>query len=152
MRPASGRSPRPARREDYDAIAAVIDQWWGRPVLGSLPRLFFDLFHRTSLVIDGAEGPAAFLAGILSPSDPRQAYIHFAGVDPGTRQRGLGRVLYEAFFALARADGRSEVRAVTSPANTGSVAFHQSMGFAVTGPVPGYNGPGRDFIVFHRSL
>jgi hypothetical protein len=32
------------------------------------------------------------------------------------------------------------------------VAFHQSMGFAVTGPVPGYNGPGRDLIVFRRAL
>jgi hypothetical protein len=32
------------------------------------------------------------------------------------------------------------------------VAFHQSMGFAMTGPVPGYNGPGRDLIVFRRAL
>jgi len=37
-----------AQPADYDAIASRVDQWWGRPVLGSLPRLFFDLFHRTS--------------------------------------------------------------------------------------------------------
>jgi len=143
---------RPAEPGDYDAIATVVDQWWDRSILASLPRLFFDLFHRTSLVIDGPDGPQAFLVGILSPSDPEQAYIHFAGVAPGARGRGLGRLLYEEFFALARADGRREVRAVTSPANTGSVAFHRSMGFAVTGPVPGYNGPGQDLIVFRRRL
>jgi ribosomal protein S18 acetylase RimI-like enzyme len=143
---------RAADAADYDAIAAVIDQWWGRPVLASLPRLFFDLFHRTSLVIDGPDGPEAFLVGILSPSDPEQAYIHFVGVAPGARGRGLARLLYDEFFALARAGGRREVRAVTSPVNTGSVAFHRSLGFAVTGPVPGYNGPGRDLIVFRRPL
>ena len=152
MRPDTGKRARPAEPADYDAIAAVIDDWWGRPVLAALPRLFFDLFHRTSLVIDGPGGPQAFLVGILSPSDPEQAYVHFAGVAPGARHSGLGRVLYEDFFALARADRRREVRAVTSAGNTGSVAFHQSLGFAVTGPVPGYNGPGRDRIVFRRPI
>jgi ribosomal protein S18 acetylase RimI-like enzyme len=144
--------PRPAQPQDYDAIAAVIDAWWGRPVLGSLPRVFFDLFHHTSLVVDGAAGPDAFLVGILSPSDPRQAYIHFVGVCPTTRQRGLGRALYEQFFAMARADGRREVSAITAPVNTGSIAFHESMGFTVTGPVPAYNGPGANMMLFRRSL
>ena len=157
-RPEPPGAIRPAEPGDYDTIAAVLDQWWGRPVLGVLPRLFFDLFHRTSLIVDGPDGPdgrdgpRAFLAGILSPSDPEQAYIHFVGVAPGARQQGLGRLLYDEFFALARADGRREVRAITSPGNTGSVAFHRSMGFSVTGPVAGYNGPGQDRIVFRRPL
>jgi ribosomal protein S18 acetylase RimI-like enzyme len=147
----TGRA-RLARPGDYDAIAAVLDSWWGRPVVAALPRLFFDLFHRTSLVVDGPAGPDAFLVGILSPGDPEQAYIHFAGVAPAARQRGLGRALYEQFFALARADGRREVRAITSPANAGSIAFHESMGFTVTGPLPGYNGPGADRVLFRRPL
>lgn len=143
---------RPARPEDYDAIAAVISQWWGRPVLAALPRLFLDHFHGSSLVVDGPDGPVAFLIGILSPAQRRRAYIHFAGVAPNARQAGLGRRLYEEFFALARADGRRVVSAVTAPANAGSIAFHRSMGFAVTGPVPDYNGPGRDFVTFERPL
>ncbi|HEY1920067.1 MAG TPA: GNAT family N-acetyltransferase [Streptosporangiaceae bacterium] len=143
---------RPAQPRDYDAIAAVINTWWGRPVLGSLPRVFFDLFHRTSLVVDGATGPDAFLVGILSPSDPWQAYIHFVGVAPDARQRGLARALYEQFFAMARADSRREVGAITAPVNTGSIAFHESMGFTVTGPVPAYNGPGADMMLFRRPL
>lgn len=143
---------RQARPADYDPIAAVVDEWWGRPILGSLPRLFLALFHQTSLVVDGAGGPEAFLIGILSPSDRERAYIHFVGVAPHARGQGLGKVLYGAFFELARAEGRSAVSAVTSPANTGSVAFHRSMGFTVTGPVADYHGPGRDLMVFARAL
>ena len=147
--PADTRTASPA---DYDAIAAVADEWWGRPILGSLPRLFLDLFWRTSLIIDGPAGPDAFLIGILSPSDGERAYIHFVGVAPHARARGLGRQLYEEFFRLARADGRTSVTAVTSPVNAGSIAFHSSMGFTVTGPVSGYHGPGRDLVVFERAL
>jgi ribosomal protein S18 acetylase RimI-like enzyme len=143
---------RQARPEDYDAIAAVVDDWWGRPIQASLPRLFLQLFYRTSLVVDGQDGPDAFLCGILSPSDSDRAYIHFVGVAPAARQRGLGRQLYDEFFRIARADGRSVVSAVTSPVNAGSIAFHESMGFTVTGPVPNYHGPGRDLIVFERGL
>jgi ribosomal protein S18 acetylase RimI-like enzyme len=143
---------RMAKPDDYDAIAAVVNGWWGRPILSALPRLFLDHFYRTSLVIDGPDGPLAFLVGILSPSEPDQAYIHFVGVSPAARQRGLARRLYEEFFAMARADGRLAVRAITAPVNGGSIAFHRSMGFTVTGPVADYEGPGRDYVVFERRL
>jgi len=143
---------RMARPDDYDAIAAVADDWWGRPILGALPRLFLDHFYRTSLVVEGPDGLLAFLVGILSPSQPGQAYIHFVGVAPRARGLGLGRRLYEEFFALARADGRRVVSAVTAPVNAGSVAFHRAMGFTVTGPVAGYDGPGHDKFFFERGL
>lgn len=148
---AHGR-PRQARPEDYDAIAAIADRWWGRPVLASLPRLFLDHFCRSSLVIDGPDGPVAFLIGLLSPGQPGEAYIHFAAVAPGARHQGYASVLYEEFFQLAKADGRRMVTAVTSPGNDGSVRFHQAMGFTVTGPVADYNGPGRDRILFRKEL
>lgn len=90
--------------------------------------------------------------GILSPSDPVQAYVHVVGVAPDARRRGLGQSLYAAFFDLAVADGRRVVRAITSPANRQSVAFHASLGFAVRGPVDGHNGPGTSLMVFERRL
>jgi L-amino acid N-acyltransferase YncA len=130
----------------------VIDAWWGRPILGSLPRLFLDHFHGTSLVIDGPGGLMAFLIGILSPSQPERAYIHFVGVTPDARGHGLGGALYREFFAFARADGRRVVSAVTAPVNSDSIRFHRSMGFTVTGPVPDYDGPGHDLVVFERLL
>jgi ribosomal protein S18 acetylase RimI-like enzyme len=141
-----------ARPGDYDAIAAVVNDWWGRPVLGAIPRLFLDHFHRTSLVVEDQDGLLAFLVGILSPSDAGQAYIHFVGVAPRARSLGLGRRLYQEFFSLARDDGRTKVKAITAPVNTPSIAFHRAMGFTVTGPVPDYEGPGRDYMVFERRL
>jgi ribosomal protein S18 acetylase RimI-like enzyme len=143
---------RAATPGDYDTIARVIDDWWGRPVLGALPRLFLDLFCRTSLIIDGDNGPDAFLVGILSPADAVRAYIHFVGVSPAVRGRGYARLLYEEFFRIARTDGRTVVSAITAVANAGSVAFHRALGFSVTGPVEDYDGPGRPMLVFERVL
>ena len=144
--------PRAAQPGDYDAIAAAIDEWWGRPVLAALPRLFLDLFHQTSLVVDGPGGPVAFLVGILSPADRQRAYIHFVGVAPEQRRQRLAGLLYDEFFALARAAGRTTVSAVTASGNATSIRFHQAMGFTVSDPVPDYNGPGRELVVFHRTL
>jgi GNAT superfamily N-acetyltransferase len=82
-------------------------------------------------------------------------------VDPAERGGGLGRLLYEAFFRAAEARGCSLVRAVTSPVNRGSVAFHQRMGFllepgdAEVDGIPvssGYDGPGGDRVRFLRVL
>ena len=121
-------------------------------MLAALPRLFLDHFHRTSLIVDEPAGLVAFLIGIMSPSDSRRAYVHFAGVAPEARRHGLARMLYAEFFRLARADGRTIVSAVTAPANRTSISFHQSQGFVVAGPVADYNGPGQDLILFERPL
>ncbi|GIE36832.1 hypothetical protein Ait01nite_098770 [Actinoplanes italicus] len=142
-----------AQATDYDEIIAVVDDWWGRPVAGLLPRLFLDHFHRTSLVARDSDGAlAGFLIGLLSPSQAGRAYIHFVGVAPAFRGSGLGRRLYERFFTIAREAGCAGVGAITAPVNTGSIAFHQSMGFTVTGPQQGYDGPGKDMVVFDRPL
>ncbi len=145
----SVRTTEPA---DYDRIVAVVDQWWGRPVRQVLPRLFLDHFHATSLVAERAGTLAGFVVGFFSPSASGVAYIHFTGVDPGLRGLGLARVLYERFFGLAAADGRRVVRAITSPGNSGSIAFHAAMGFTVAGPVPDYDGPGAGKVLFERGL
>ena len=142
---------RAASPDDYDRIIAVVDDWWGREIHDILPRLFLDHFHRTSLVAEDGGDLAGFLVGFMSPSLPEAAYIHFVGVRPAFRGTGLGRRLYEAFFAMAAADGRSSVGALTSPQNTGSVAFHEAMGFVAT-LKPEYDGPGTPRVVFKRAL
>ena len=142
---------------DYDSMVAVVDSWWGRPIAGALQRVFLDHFSRTSLVAErsvdrGGVQMTGFLVGFASPDDAEQAYIHFVGVDPGVRGSGLGRALYERFFDLMRSQGRTVVHAVTSPVNTGSIAFHQALGFSAGEPVVDYDGPGADRVVFARSL
>ncbi|MGN9841752.1 N-acetyltransferase family protein [Nonomuraea sp. H19] len=149
MTPYDLRTATPA---DYDAIAAVADAWWGRPILHALPRLFLDHFHRTSLVAEGPGGMAGFLIGFISPSETDEAYIHFVGVSPGARGGGVGRAMYERFFDLARRHDRHVVKAITAPVNTASIAFHRRMGFAASDPVPHYNGPGTTLVTFSRPL
>lgn len=147
-----GHTIRQARPEDYDAIAAVLDAWWGREIVGSLPRLFLDHFHRTSLVAENGAGLSGFLIGFVSPSEPEEAYIHFVGVDPSARKSGLARTLYQRFFEIARRNDRRVVKAITSPVNLVSQDFHRRMGFAVSEPVPDYNGPGHPLVTFERAL
>jgi len=143
---------RTAAAADYDRIIVVLDDWWGRPVRQALPRLFLDHFHATSFVAERDGDLAGFLIGFMSPSLPGAAYIHFVGVHPHFRGNGLARVLYQRFFELAAADGRRVVSAVTAPRNTGSIAFHTAMGFTVTEPIPGYDGPSSGKVLFERRL
>jgi predicted GNAT superfamily acetyltransferase len=126
---------RPLRPSDYLAVISVIDDWWGgRHMADMLPRLFFEHFTDTSFAAERDGELTGFLVGLRSQSHPGEAYIHFVGVHPGERGRGLGRRLYERFFDAARTQGCDLVRAVTSPVNQGSVRFHQRMGFDI---VPG---------------
>lgn len=119
----------------------------------ALPRLFLDHFHATSTVATWPDDSlAGFLVAFLSPSIPLEAYIHFVGVAPEARGRGLARGMYQDFFERAAAAGCERVRAITSPVNTTSIAFHRAMGFAVEGPVADYAGPGVDRMVFTRPL
>jgi ribosomal protein S18 acetylase RimI-like enzyme len=146
-----GVTIRPAVPSDYDRIAAVIDDWWGRPLRQVLPRLFLDHFHDTSFVAEDGAGLSGFLVGFLSPANREDAYVHFVGVEPGRRHGGLGRELYERFFALAREAGRSRVRAVTAPVNEASIAFHRRLGFEAR-EVADYDGPDSAKVVFERTI
>ena len=143
---------RAARRDDYEAIVSVVDEWWGRPMAHMVPRLFLDHFHATSLVAEEDGALMGFLIGFHSPSRPDRAYIHFVGVAPDQRRTGLARRLYTAFFETAIQHGCTTVNAITGPVNTGSIAFHRAMGFSVRGPVPDYDGIGADRMVFERLL
>jgi ribosomal protein S18 acetylase RimI-like enzyme len=153
---------RHAEPEDYDSVIRVVDAWWGgRRMADMLPRLFFTHFRPTSFVAEIDGTVAGFVTGFISATCPEQAYIHFVGVDPATRGSGVGRALYERFFAAARGAGCDEVLAVTSPRNAGSIAFHHGMGFealpgsAKSGEVPftpDYDGPGEDRVRFRRGL
>ena len=117
---------------DYPVIISVLDEWWsGRKMSAMLPRLFFEHFCETSFIIEKDGRIAAFLIGFFSQSQPNEAYIHFVGVHPQCRKCGFGRELYERFFAAMQQGQRKLVRCVTSPINTGSIAFHTQMGFRI---------------------
>jgi ribosomal protein S18 acetylase RimI-like enzyme len=144
---------RHAEPTDHARVAAVIDDWWGgRPMRDMLPRLFFTHFRDTSFVAEEDGELAGFLCGFLSQTYPDQAYVHFVGVSPDHRSAGLARELYERFFAAARTAGRLSVHCVTSPKNTGSIAFHERIGFEIEGEVEGYDGSGEARVLLARAL
>ena len=163
------RTTRRARTDDHGALVECVQSWWGesrtpeqaRELSMLLPRLFLQHFAGTSLVVEDADGIRAFLVGFHSADVADEAYIHFVGVDPRMRGTGTARDLYGRFFAQAAQAGRRTVRAITSPANTGSIAFHRAMGFEIE---PGdtrvdgipvradYDGPGQDRVCFRRLL
>ena len=153
-RPVSELTVRHAKPSDYGRIIGRVNVWWGgREMAPMLPRLFFVHFEGTSFVAEDGDGDlAAFLCGFLSQTDSSEAYIHFVGVSPDHRGEGLGRLLYERFFDEARAQGRSVVRCVTSPANEESLAFHRALGFEVDKVAEDYDGPGEDRALLVKQL
>ena len=111
---------RAAKAEDATAIAAAIDSWWARHLQHFVHPLFLERYGDTCLVIEDGGEVVAFLVGMLSQRYPQTADVHFLGVHPGYRKLGLGRQLYERFFALVRARGCTVVTAEHRAPSTSS--------------------------------
>lgn len=150
---------------DHPRMVAVVDAWWGgRKLSHLLPRLWLQHFTGTSWIAEGdRDRLVGFLVGFISPDHPEIAYCHMIATDPNARRVGLGRALYERFFADARSHGAREVRAITWPGNRTSVAFHRALGFEPdagegthvlfgTPAHPDYDGEGDDRVAFRRAL
>lgn len=120
------------RADDYHPIMRVANDWWGgRPRADILQRVFFEHFQPTSFVFEQDGVIEGFLIGFPSQTTRSQAHIHAVGIDPQRRGQGLGRQLYQHFFAVARQLGSTEVLCITSPINKASIAFHTQMGFEI---------------------
>jgi len=116
-----------------------------------LPKLFFVHFRDTSFVLESGDGDlVGFLCGFRSQTFADEAYIHFVGVDPSHRGSGAGRRLYERFFEAVAP--RTLVRAVTSPVNERSVAFHRALGFEVERVDESYDGRGEARVLLVKRL
>ncbi len=115
-----------------------------------LPKLFFVHFRDTSFVVEDEGEVVGFLCGFRSQTYSDEAYIHFVGVDPERRGTGLARALYERFFEAVAP--RTVVRAVTSPVNERSVAFHQALGFEIERVDDDYDGRGEARVLLVKQL
>jgi len=147
---------------DYPFIISEVNEWWGgRNMADMLPKLFFVHFRQTSFVAEHGGNIVGFLVGFVSQTFSNEAYIHFAGVHPEFRKKGLGCALYDRFIEDVKKIGCNLVRCVTSPINKGSVSFHLSMGFSIEPskkdiegiPVAeNYDGKGGDRVLFYKTL
>ena len=136
---------------DYAGVIAVVDEWWdGRSMAAMLPKLFFTHFRDTSFAAEDDARVVGFLCGFRSQTHDDEAYIHFVGVDPAARASGVGRALYERFFDAVAP--RTVVRAVTSPVNERSIAFHRALGFDVGQVDEDYDGRGEARVLLVKRL
>jgi ribosomal protein S18 acetylase RimI-like enzyme len=144
-------------------VLATLSAWsGGRDMHPLLPRLFFSHFSDTSLIVEDIDdGMAGFIIAFVSQTQPDTGYIHFVWVSPQMRGEGVARQAYERVFGLLRERGCRRVEAVTIPENSGSLAFHDRMGFTsrATGGSPfeapiesDHAGPGQHRVVLERAL
>jgi ribosomal protein S18 acetylase RimI-like enzyme len=142
------------RDGDLAEILRNYRRFWGDR---DLPRylhhpMFFLEFGDTAFVARnlGNGEIAGYLLGFVAPAG--DGYIHFVAVRDDSRTLGLGRMLYKAFEKAARERGANVLKAITSPENERSVAFHKRVGFTEMVRVEDYGGSGRTRIVMRKPL
>ncbi|CAG7626269.1 GNAT family N-acetyltransferase [Paenibacillus allorhizosphaerae] len=153
---------RTVRASDYPEVIAVINAWWGgRNMADMLPKLFFVHFQNTSFIVEEKGQILAFLIGFVSQTNTNEGYIHFVGVHPDHRKKGMAKCLYETFFGKIKPLGCNTVRCVTSPVNKNSIMFHTNLGFQVEqgdSEVEGisvhtnYDGKGESRVLFVKKV
>lgn len=135
---------------DFHQVLTDHARYWGERDLRSLHLLaLVQEFSSTCLVARDEDGIRGYVFGFVTPDST--GYVHLIATRDDTRGTGLGRRLYAAFAEAAELHGARQLKAVTSVENTGSIAFHRSLGFE-TKIVDDYNGPGRAMAVFRRDL
>ncbi|MER6179873.1 GNAT family N-acetyltransferase [Streptomyces sp. NPDC001652] len=140
----------PAQVTDIQRVLADHSRYWGDRDLRSLHLLaLVQEFGSTCLVARADDGIRGYLLGFVTPDGT--GYVHLIATRDDTRGTGLGRELYAAFTEAAREQGAVRLKAITSVANEGSVAFHRSLGFEARVEAE-YNGPGQPMVVFTRAL
>lgn len=141
---------RPLTQSDYEYIVSVLDRWWGGPS-GTLahPMFFYEL-GRLARVAVADDTVVGFLLGFICPDRPT-GYVHLVGIHPEYRRQGVGGLLYAAFEEGCRAEGCTELKAITTANNEGSVRFHLAQGWSMK-EEPNYAGVGRLRIVFNKAL
>lgn len=136
---------------DLHAVLEAGREFWGERELPALHHhLLVHEFGETALVIRREDGlVVAYLFGLLTPR--RVGYVHLVAVREGRRREGLARLLYERFEQTARAHGALALKAVTTPGNAASLAFHRALGFHAH-EAPDYSGPGQPRMVLCKRL
>ncbi|MGV9412807.1 N-acetyltransferase family protein [Nocardia sp. NPDC003693] len=146
----SGETIRRATTHDLRRVLDDHERYWGdRDLRAQHLTILVHEFPETCLVAVCDRGIHGYILGFVTPA--RVAYTHLIAARDDARGTGLGRRLYAAFATAAADLGAQSLKAITSPANEGSIAFHRSLGFDAH-RVEDYSGPGRSRIIFTRSL
>jgi GNAT superfamily N-acetyltransferase len=147
-------------KADFDQIITDFIDFWGDERTRSLHNpVYLYEFGNTAYVAKEDDKVIGYLFGLFSQTAP-VAYVKFIGVRQSYQKKGIGRSLYEHFIEFAKSKGCTEVKAITSPTNKVSVAFHRGIGMELLGEqdeagipvVKNYSGPGIDRVVFRKKI
>jgi GNAT superfamily N-acetyltransferase len=146
--------------EDYHEILTYLAEFWGSDRTQTLHHpMFVREFRDTALVVRDGGRIAGYLFGFVAPAEP-VGYIHLVAVLEGYQRRGFARRLYRHFARIASGQGCRELKAITTPGNARSIAFHTALGMTAEGEpnalgvpvVRDYSGPGEDRVVFRMPI
>jgi predicted GNAT superfamily acetyltransferase len=146
--------------QDYDQILAGLPEFWdGRDVRHLHHPFLIHEFGNTAFVIRDRGRVVAYLFGLFSQTEP-VGYVHAIAVRASARRRHLAQHLYGHFVQMARRRGCRHVKAITTPSNAGSIAFHTSLGMKLLGEpnadgvpvVADYSGRGVARVVFWKDI
>jgi ribosomal protein S18 acetylase RimI-like enzyme len=134
-------------------LRTVVEQhprfWGGRDLRALHADVLVQEFGDTCFAVRRGGEVVGYLIGFVTPH--RRGYVHLIAVRDDARKLGVAHSLWKAFTERAAALGATELKAITSVANTGSVAFHTAIGFEAT-RVEDYSGPGEARMVFRKEI
>jgi predicted GNAT superfamily acetyltransferase len=147
-------------KQDFDQILTEFKEFWDsdRTLALHHPTLIYE-FGNSAFVIRDGNKVVAYLFGFLSQTSPT-GYVQLLSVRQGYRKQGLARCLYDHFTGFSLAHGCTKLKAITSPVNSLSIAFHKSIGMMPAGEdsvdgipvINDYSGPGRDRVIFMKDI
>jgi GNAT superfamily N-acetyltransferase len=147
-------------QQDYNQILEALPEFWdGRDTRHLHHPFLIHEFGNTAFVIRDGSRVVAYLFGFLSQTQP-VGYVHTVAVRASARRHHFARRLFGHFVQFARRQGCRHVKAITTPSNSGSIAFHKSLGMQLLGEpntdgipiVPDYAGRGAPRVVFWKSI
>jgi ribosomal protein S18 acetylase RimI-like enzyme len=114
--------------------------------------MFFIEFADTAYAArsDDTDEILGYLLGFVAPAG--YGYVHFIAVRDDARKLGLASKLYDVFTQAAVERGATGLKAITSPENERSQAFHRRMGFTSMTRVDDYGSTGRTRIIMRKPL
>jgi GNAT superfamily N-acetyltransferase len=146
--------------EDYLQIIGELHEFWdGRDTRALHHPFLIHEFGNSAFVIHDGSRVIAYLFGFLSQTEP-VGYVHTIAVLASARRRRIAQRLFDHFVRFAQEHGCTHVKAITTPTNAGSIAFHKNLGMELLGEpnadgirvVPDYAGRGVPRVVFWKAI
>jgi predicted GNAT superfamily acetyltransferase len=146
--------------QDYNQILDELHEFWGARDTRHLHHPFLiHEFGNSAFVIRREAQVIAYLFGFISQTEP-VGYVHAVAVRASARRQHLTNQLFAHFVQFARRNGCRHVKAITTPSNLDSIAFHKSLGMQLLGEpnidgipvVSDYSGRGASRVVFWKSV